>query len=146
VLFSPDISEQWEFDMPWIVANMKWIMMVSGVLTSTMVYAAIAPEAALESTFGESLRGPVAEMVVRNWGALIAMVGGMLLYGAFVPSSRDLVLVIAGASKAVFIGLVLSHGSQYLRYQAGIAVATDTLMVILFAWYLIVSRRVQRHA
>jgi len=132
--------------MPWIVANMKWIMMVSGVLTSTMVYAAIAPEAALKSTFGESLEGPVAEMVVRNWGALITMIGGMLLYGAFVPSSRYLVLVIAGASKAVFIGLVLFHGSQYLRYQAGIAVVIDTLMVILFSWYLIALRRLQAQA
>ena len=33
---------------------MKWIMLLSGVLTSTMIYAAIAPDAALQSTFGES--------------------------------------------------------------------------------------------
>jgi hypothetical protein len=36
--------------MNFIVANMKWIMLGSGVLTCTMVYAAIAPEAALRST------------------------------------------------------------------------------------------------
>ena len=41
--------------MPWIVANIHRLMIVSGVLTLTMVYAAIAPEAALRSTFGESL-------------------------------------------------------------------------------------------
>jgi len=29
--------------MPWIVANMKWIMIVCGLLTSTMIYAAISP-------------------------------------------------------------------------------------------------------
>jgi len=40
--------------MTWIVANIKWIMIVSGVLTATMIYAAIAPEAALRSTFGET--------------------------------------------------------------------------------------------
>ena len=56
--------------MKWVVANMKWIMLVSGALTCTMVYAAIAPDAALRSTFGETLEGPVAEIVVRNWGAL----------------------------------------------------------------------------
>lgn len=128
--------------MPWIVANMKWIMMVSGILTSTMIYAAIAPEAAMESTFGEPLKDPVAQIVIRNWGALIAIVGGMLLYGAFVPSSRSPILVIAGASKVVFIGLVLSHGSRYLRYQAGTAVVIDSLMVVLFAWYLLASRHV----
>ena len=31
--------------MPWIVASMKWIMLVYGALTCTMLYAAIAPQA-----------------------------------------------------------------------------------------------------
>ena len=35
--------------MNWIVGNIKWIMLVSGALTSTMVYAAVAPQAALRS-------------------------------------------------------------------------------------------------
>jgi hypothetical protein len=43
-------------------------MIVSGVLTMTMVYAALAPEAALRSTFGESVSGPVADIVVRKLG------------------------------------------------------------------------------
>jgi hypothetical protein len=38
--------------MNWIVANVRWILILCGVLTSTMFYAAIAPEAALQSTFG----------------------------------------------------------------------------------------------
>jgi hypothetical protein len=50
-----------------IVANIKWIMLVSGVLTCTMLYAAIAPQAALRGNFGETLEGPLAEVVVRNW-------------------------------------------------------------------------------
>jgi len=36
--------------MSWVVANIRWIMLVAGALTCTMVYAAIAPEAALRST------------------------------------------------------------------------------------------------
>ena len=82
--------------MDWIVARMKWIMLVSGALTSSMIYAAVAPEAALRSTFGETLQGPLAEIVVRNWGALIALVGAMLIYGAFHPASRPLVLTVPG--------------------------------------------------
>lgn len=57
--------------MPWIIRNIHRLMVVSGVLTLTMVYAAIAPEAALRSTFGATIGGPVADIVVRNWGALI---------------------------------------------------------------------------
>jgi hypothetical protein len=115
-------------------------MLTAGVLTSTMLYAAVAPQASLQSTFGERLDSPVAEIVVRNWGALIGLIGAILLYGAYHPSSRTLVLIVAGLSKAVFIGLVLSHGARYLGHQAGIAVVVDSVFVLLFAGYLIGSR------
>jgi hypothetical protein len=103
-----------EASMSWIVANIHRIMILSGVLTMTMVYAALAPEVALRSTFGESVSGPVADIVVRNWGALIALVGAMLIYGARKPAVRPLALTVAGASKAIFIALVLSHGGRFL--------------------------------
>jgi len=79
--------------MTWIVANIRWIMILSGVLTSTMIYAAIAPEAALASTFGETLDGPLADLIVRNWGVLITLVGAMLIYGGIEPQQRPLVLI-----------------------------------------------------
>ena len=59
--------------MSFIVDKIKWIMLVSGALTCTMIYAAIAPQAALQGTFGETLAGPLAEIVVRNWGVLITV-------------------------------------------------------------------------
>jgi hypothetical protein len=126
--------------MPWIVANIKWIMVVSGVLTTSMLYAAFAPRAALISTFGEGMEGPVSDLVVRNWGALVAMGGLMLIYGAFHPEVRGLVLTFTGAGKALFVGLVLSQGSRFLGHQAGVAVVVDSVMVILFAWYLLSFR------
>jgi hypothetical protein len=67
----------------------------------------------------------------------------MLIYGAFRPAVRGLVLVVARISKAVFISLVLSKGGRYLGAQAGVAVAIDALMNVLFAWYLLASRTAQ---
>ena len=49
-----------------IVANIKWIMLLSGALTCTMIYAAIEPLAALRSSFGETLEGPLAEIRVAH--------------------------------------------------------------------------------
>jgi hypothetical protein len=123
----------------WILSSIKWIMVVSGVLTATMFYAALAPEPALQSTFGETLTEPLSNIIVRNWGALIGIVGGMLIYGAFAPAVRPLVLVVAGASKVIFIGLILSEGGRYLSQQAGVAVMIDSVMIVLFAWYLLAS-------
>src|SRR5688500_3600918 len=126
--------------MSLLTKHIKWLMLFSGSLTCTMVYAAIAPQAALTSTFGQTLDGPVAAAVVRNWGALIALVGAMLIYGAFHPPSRPMALVVAGARQLVLVALVLSQGQLFMGYQAGRAVVIDAVMIVLFV-YLITSRR-----
>ncbi len=126
--------------MDWIVGNITWIMLVSGALTCTMVYAAVAPKAALRATFGETLEGPLAEIIVRSWGSLIALVGAMLIYNAYDPPGRSLVLIVASLGKLIFIGLVLAQGGRYLRRQAGLAAAVDLVMVALFIGYLAGAR------
>jgi hypothetical protein len=123
-----------------LVANIKWVMVVSGVLTCTMVFAALAPGAALRSMFGETLEGPLADIVVRSWGVLITLVGGGLIYGAYVPGARALALVVAAASKFTFAVLVLAHGRPYAP-RAGVAIGLDLLWVVLFVAYLAAARR-----
>ena len=117
--------------------SVKWVMLVSGLLTCTMFYALIAPDASLRSSFGQSIDGPVAQIVVRNWGALIGLMGLLLIYGAFWEPVRRISLVVAGASKVVFITLVLSLGQEFLRYQVGVSVIVDSVMVVLFVTYLV---------
>ena len=124
-----------------LIARIQWLMVLSGVLTCSMVTALIAPQSTLYKTFGATLEGPVADVVVRNWGALIVLVGAMLIYGAFKPVVRGLVLTVAALSKTIFIGLTLAHGAQFLAYQAGIALAIDAAMVVLFAGYLLIAPR-----
>lgn len=127
--------------MTWIVSNINRLMTVSGALTLTMIHALFAPEAALQANFGESLNGPVASIVVRNWGALIALVGGMLIYGARNPAVRPLVLTVAASSKIVFIVLVLAQGARFLSQQVGVAVVIDAIWVVVFALYLLAAGR-----
>ena len=126
--------------MNWITAQIKWLMLVSGVLTCTLFYAAIAPQAALRSFFGDVLEGQLAEIIVRNWGALITLVGAIQIYGAFKAASRTLIVVISSISKLVFVSLVLVYGRQYLD-KAGIAVVIDLVVVGLFMVYLIGDRQ-----
>jgi len=123
-----------------LVANIKWIMLVSGLLTCSMFLALIAPQSSLQNTFGAGLDGPVANIVVRNWGALIGIGGLALVYGAFNPAGRGLALAVNAASKTVFIALVLTAGRQFLGYQAGIAVVADSIMVVMFVAYLLGAR------
>ena len=126
--------------MQLLFRSIKWVMFVAGLLTCTMFYAVVAPEASLHSNFGQAIEGPIAEIVVRNWGALIGLMGVLLIYGALREETRAIALLIAGASKVIFIALVLSLGQPFLQFQVGVSVVVDTIMVTLFAMYLIAER------
>ena len=112
------------------------IMVVSGLLTLTMLYAAFAPAAAVQQFFGETPEGAFASVIVPNWGVLIGLMGGLLIYGALKPSARKLALVVAGASKGAFVGLILAQGDRYMS-GLGVAVAIDSVMIALFAAYIV---------
>lgn len=87
--------------------------------------------------FGVSeLEEPFTEIVVRNWGALIGMVGTLLIFGGFRPHSRNLILVIAAASKSVFIALNLLIGIDYLSSSL-FAIVLDSVFVVLYVLYLL---------
>ena len=118
-----------------ITNNIKWIMLVSGALTCSMFFAVIDPQATLMQTFGTSMDGPLVNIVVRSWGMLITLIGAMLILSAFKPHYRTLAITIASISKITFIALVIIYGSQYLT-KAGIAIAFDSLVVIVFILYL----------
>ncbi|OQW59754.1 MAG: hypothetical protein A4S17_02340 [Proteobacteria bacterium HN_bin10] len=115
------------------------VMIVSGLLTLTMLYTAIAPSAAMQSFFGEGVESRAVSIVVANWGILIGLMGALLIYGALHPPSRKLALVVAGASKIAFVGLILSQGQLFLD-GLGAAVIIDSAMVVLFAAYLFFGR------
>lgn len=126
--------------MRFFVSNFRWVMLISGLLTCTMFLGLIAPQASLKSNFGVMLEGSVVEIIVRNWAALIGLMGIMLIYGAFVPTVRRFSLIIVGISKLIFIILVLSLGKQYLKFGVGTAVIIDSIMIVLFIAYLLLSR------
>lgn len=103
-----------------------------------------SPDAALRSAFGQGPDGPLAELIVRNWGVLLGLVGLMLIYGAFVPPARRLVLSVAALSKAAFVILLLTVGHDYLGQRIGLALWVDGLQVLLFVAYLLSTRHVAR--
>jgi hypothetical protein len=73
---------------------------------------------------------------VRNWALLIALGGGLLIYGAWYPAIRPAVLAFSGLGKLAFIGLVLAYLDAPFDRPVGVAVVADSFMVILFAAYL----------
>jgi len=119
-----------------IITNIKWIMVIAGLLTCSMIFAVFAPQAALISMFGEALTEPLAQVVVRSWGFLIFLMGVLLIYGAFEPVYRNLCLVIVSLSKVAFIAILLIFGNQYIGASA-VTLILDSILITLFTYYLI---------
>lgn len=123
-----------------LVDNMQWVLLVCGLLTFSLVQGVFAPGAVLRSYFGEAPDSPAAEMLTRNWAALVAIGGLFLIYAGFNPEVRPAALVVVGAGKVVFVLMVLSQADRFLKGQALVAVIVDGLMIVIFAAYLLATQ------
>jgi hypothetical protein len=122
--------------MNFIIKNIKWVMLVSGVLTATTFYGLFAPQAAVESMFGASFGGPLETLIIRSWSSLVGLIGLVLIYGAFSERNRVFCICIAALSKVVFVSLVLIYGQSFLGAAAP-AIIMDCLVILLTLSFLI---------
>ena len=121
--------------MNFIVKNIKWVMLVSGVFTFTMFYGLFAPQAGLELMFGASFTGTLETIVIRSWSALIGLIGAVLIFGAFSNKHRVFSIVVASLSKLIFVSLMLLYGQEFLG-TAALAIGMDCVVIVLAAFFL----------
>jgi hypothetical protein len=130
--------------MNFIIKNIKWVMLISGVLTATMFYGLFAPQSALESMFGTSFNGSLESIVIRSWSALVGLIGAVLIFGAFNEKHRVFSISIAAFSKIIFVLLMLIYGQAFLG-EAATAIAMDCAVIVL-ALFFLVAVRIQQSA
>lgn len=124
-----------------ITKHIKWIMVMAGLLTCSMIFAVFSPQATLIRVFGEALTQPLAQVVVRSWGFLIFLMGILLIYGAYIPVYRKLALTVVSTSKIVFITLIVIFGEQYID-KSMLTIIFDSTLVFIFICYLIKVKNV----
>ena len=126
--------------MSWIVQNIPWILIVSGLATFGIFPMIFAPRWGLKTLFGEDVAAPPAILVARSWASMIAASGLMLVYAAWHPEVRLPVLLFSIVGKTGFVLLTLSDFPR-TRKQFALPVAIgDGIIVLLLAWYLLASR------
>ncbi|MGD1935590.1 MAG: hypothetical protein ACFB0Z_13995 [Candidatus Phaeomarinobacter sp.] len=118
-----------------ITDNIFWILIVSGVVTSTMLLAAVAPRAVFKQFFGSVLEGPLGNAVMRNWGLVIGMSGLLLIYAAYDETIRTPIMAFSIVGKLFFVGLVFTAGSSLKAARGGAII--DLLIAGLFSAYLL---------
>lgn len=126
--------------MTFIARHFKWLMLVSGVLTATMFYGLVAPQAALESMFGTSFDGQLESIIIRSWSALVGLIGVVMIYGALNERHRVFSASIAALSKAIFVSLVVIYGQEFLGSVAP-AIALDLLVIVSTLLFLLTTRQ-----
>ena len=131
--------------MNFITKYFKWVMLVCGALTFTMIYGLIAPHAALESMFGASFDGALETIVVRSWSALVGLMGVVLIYGTYSEKNRIFSISIVAFSKVVFVSLVLLYGQEFIG-RAGMAIIVDCIFIILSGFYLITMSMMKKNS
>lgn len=117
--------------MSWIVEHYQTVLVVSGLLTLTMLQFVFAPTRSQRSTYGEALEGPLADVVVRGWGLLISLTGGMLVWAAFHPETRQLAVGVAVISKVFYMGSLAAKGGRFLKGFSGVTVLVDAVLVAM---------------
>lgn len=127
-----------------VIKSAKWVMLASGILTSTMFYGLFAPQAALESMFGTSFEGVLESIIIRSWSSLVGLIGAVLIFGAFSDKHRLFSISLAAFSKVIFLSLVFVYGQSFLHTLAP-AIAMDCA-VIVFAGLFLVAMCFQRSA
>ena len=119
-----------------LASSIGWILVVSGVITAGAGLAAfLFPHLFLR--LGFRVESPISSLVffVRHWGVLIFVVGALIVYSAYAPTTRAPVLVAAAIEKFA-IGLLTFFG-PVRRTTAMTAIAVgDGGFAILCVAYL----------
>jgi uncharacterized Zn finger protein len=68
---------------------------------------------------------------------LITTAGALLIWASFAPDVRLAAIALAIVTKTAFIALML--GSGVMKRQAWVALVVDTIMIVLFAAYLLAT-------
>ena len=117
-----------------LIEQFKWVMLVGGLLTCSMWLAVVAPQTALRLLVGEAPSGELPTMLARCFGVMVGLNGVLLIWGAFHPEVRPVVLTYAALGKAAFVAMVAPNARW--RPKAMVGLVVDSVLVVLFAAYL----------
>jgi hypothetical protein len=121
--------------MAFITDNIFWILLVSGIITSSMLAAVVAPRLVFQQFFGTILDGPLGNAIMRNWGLVIGMSGLLLVYAAYDETVRTPIMLFSIVGKLFFAMQVFAAGSTLKAARGGAII--DLVIGILFSAYLI---------
>ncbi len=111
------------------------LLLVTGILTAGAGVGLIFPRQLLEIFLGDRTNAPTTLLIVRHWGLLVGLVGGLLIYAAYHVEIRVPVMIVAAAEKLVLGGLVIASPLR-TRLLTMAIVCADAIMALLYVLVL----------
>ena len=119
-----------------LASSIGWILVASGIVTAGAGLAALLfPHLFLRLVFG--VESPISSLLffVRHWGVLIFVVGALIVYSAYAPTTRAPVLVAAAIEKFA-IGLLTFFGPMKPTSAMTAIAIGDGAFAIIYVAYL----------
>ncbi len=108
----------------------RTILVVTGAVTTAAAIALALPDLTFRQLFGDTTDAG-SRLVIRHWGLLVGLVGGLLIYSAYHPEVRVPVMVAAIAEKFAIGALILFSPFRTRPLAATIGIA-DTAMAVAY--------------
>ncbi len=118
-----------------LAGHIELILLITGLATAGAVIVFVAPSTMMKTLFGQAPSDPLSLLIIRHWGLLVCLVGGLLIYSAYHGEIRVPTLVVSIAEKAVLvIGMLFSPFRR--RPVVAVVALADAGMAAVYLLYL----------
>lgn len=122
-----------------IEANIGTILVITGAVTALAGVGLAVPRQLLSVILTDKTNDPTVILIARHWSLLVALVGGLLIYAASHPESREPIMIVAIAEKLA-LGVLVIASPLRTRILTMSVVCADAVMALLYVLFLTQQR------
>lgn len=120
-----------------VTEHIHTILLVTGIITCSLVVGVFAPGVVLRYCFFEDRPSATQTLMVQHWFLVVALIGSLIVYAAFDPAVRTVVLTAAVVEKFSIGALVAV--SRARNWRLAFIASVDAVMGLLYVSYLLRS-------
>ena len=119
-----------------ITQHISTILWITGIVTMLPLLQLFFPAIFLKIFNQTEIRDEVGMMFARHWGALVFVLGGLLVYATSHPELRGPVIAAALIEKAALVLLIIVNLRQPFGKGFALTAVFDGACCVIYALYL----------
>ena len=119
-----------------ITQHISTILWITGIVTMLPLLQFFLPAMFIKIFNQTEIRDDVGMMFARHWGALVFVLGGLLVFAASHPELRGPIIAAALIEKAALVLLIVINLRQPFGKGFVLTAAFDSACCVIYALYL----------